>query len=121
MRCHRRLQGWFSADSLVRRCLLARGCMEAEACAHALLPGALFLAACFDLGERGRQGFAAELAHLDVQERRNDRDERHHEDVDEAKKLLIDAVCEGGLLDVDSNLDPSNKKAHDHRDYKLEN
>ena len=105
---------------LIRRRLLAGGGVQAEARAHALLPGALFFAALFDLSERGGQGFTAKLAHLDVQERRNDRHERHNEDVYQAKELLIDAMCEGGLLEVVSNSNTPDEEADDYRDQKLE-
>ena len=41
--------------SLIRGGFLAGRGVEAQARAHALLPGALFLVDFFDLGERGRQ------------------------------------------------------------------
>ena len=53
-------------NCLTARGLLADGGVQAEASAHALLPGALFFVTLFDLGDGGGQGFAAELAHLQI-------------------------------------------------------
>lgn len=54
--------------------LACGGGVEAEAGAHALLPGAPLSLAFFDLGPDGGEGFAAELAHLDIEQCRHDRD-----------------------------------------------
>ena len=51
---------------LTARGLLTDGCVQAQAGAHALLPGALFFVTLFNLGDRGAQGFAAELAHFQI-------------------------------------------------------
>ena len=68
---------------------LARGGgVEAEAGAHALLPGALFALAFFDLCPDAGQRLAAELAHLDVKQCRNDGDQWDYEDVCKLKNLL---------------------------------
>ena len=62
--------------------------MQAEAGAHALLPGALFSLAFFNLRPDAGQRLASELAHLDVKQCRDDRDQRDYEDVDQIESLL---------------------------------
>ena len=68
---------------------LARGGgVQAEAGAHALLPGALLSFAFFNLRPDARQRLASELAHLDVKKCRDNRDEWDYEDVCKFKNLL---------------------------------
>ena len=62
--------------------------MQAEAGAHALLPGALFSFAFFNLRPGAGQRLASELAHLDVKKSRDNRDQWDHEDVCKFKNLL---------------------------------
>jgi hypothetical protein len=52
---------------LTRRVLSADWGMQAQARAHALLPGALFSLSFFNLGPDTGEGFASELTHLDVE------------------------------------------------------
>src|SRR5215213_4300233 len=54
--------------------LAGRRSMEAEARAHAFLPRALLSFTFFNLRPNAGQRFASELTHLDVQQRRHDRD-----------------------------------------------
>ena len=63
-----------------------------QARAHALLPlGAVGLN-FLDFLERGAECFASELSHLQVQERGDDRHQRDHRDVYQARYLLIDLL-----------------------------
>jgi len=62
--------------------------MQAEAGAHALLPGALLSFAFFDLRPDVRQRLASELTHLHVKQRRDDRDQWNNKDVYKIKNLL---------------------------------
>ena len=75
--------------------------MQAEAGAHALLPGALLALAFFDLRPDAGQRFASELAHLDVKQGRHNRDQWDYEDVCKLKNLLNNlrgrCVLIGGL------------------------
>src|SRR6185436_10309320 len=60
---------------------LAGRCVQAQARLHALLPSTLFFFDLFDLREGGAEVFAAQLAHLQIQKRRHDRNQRNDEDV----------------------------------------
>ena len=73
---------------LTRRVLSADWGVQAQARAHALLPGALLALTFFNFGPDTGEGFASELAHLDVKQCRNDRNQRHYEDVCQINNLL---------------------------------
>ena len=75
-------------DLSASRALARGGGVQAEAGAHALLPGALFSLAFFNLRPDTGQRLASELAHLDVKQCRNDRDQGDYEDVCKLKNLL---------------------------------
>src|ERR1700752_179996 len=66
---------------LARRGFLTYRRVQTQSRAHAFLPGTLFDLAFFDLSQGGAQWFAAELAHLDIEQRRHDRDQRQNEDI----------------------------------------
>ena len=68
--------------------LAGGGGVQAEAGAHALLPGALLSLAFFDLRPDAGQRLTSELAHLDVKKCRYDRDQWDYEDVCQFKNLL---------------------------------
>ena len=73
---------------LPRRFVARRRCVETQSCPHSLLPSAAVCINLFDLRYDITKFLAAELSHLEIQQRRHDRDKRYDEDINKRQKLL---------------------------------